>query len=125
MPRIYVIDDDIDLLKVIKSLLLKKGYNVSTFNDWKDAHRNLKISEPQLILLDVFLSGIDGLDVCQKLKSSPYTRHIPILIFSAFPRIAESAIHDYGADDFIAKPFEVGDLIKKVHKILSMKGATA
>lgn len=125
MPRIYVIDDDMDLLKVVKSLLIKKGFDVSTFSDWEIAKNTMKKSEPQLILLDVFLSGIDGLDVCQKLKASPYTKHIPILLFSAFPRIAESAIHDYGADDFIAKPFEVGDLIKKVHSVLSMKGASA
>lgn len=125
MPRIYVIDDDMDLLKVVKSLLIKRGFDVSTFSDWEIANKTMKKSEPQLILLDVFLSGIDGLDVCQKLKASPYTKHIPILLFSAFPRIAESAIHDYGADDFIAKPFEVGDLIKKVHSVLSMKGASA
>jgi DNA-binding response OmpR family regulator len=125
MPRIYVIDDDMDLLKVVKSLLLKRGFDVSTFSDWEVANSSMKIFEPQLLLLDVFLSGIDGLDVCQKLKSSPYTKHIPILLFSAFPRIAESAIHDYGADDFIAKPFEVDDLIKKVHSVLSMKGVSA
>ncbi|HSQ45109.1 MAG TPA: response regulator [Ginsengibacter sp.] len=125
MPRIYVIDDDIDLLKVVKSLLLKRGFDVSIFSDWEAANCSMKIFEPQLILLDVFLAGIDGLDVCQRLKASPYTKHIPILLFSAFPRIAESAIHDYGADDFIAKPFEVGDLIKKVHSVLSMKGVSA
>src|SRR5258708_7154546 len=107
MPRIYVIDDDKDLLTVVKSLLLKKGFNVSTFMDWKIARDAIKHYEPQLILLDVFLAGIDGLEICQKLKSSPFTRHIPILLFSAFPKIAETAIHDYGADDFIAKPFEV------------------
>ena len=125
MPRIYVIDDDTDLLKVVKSLLQKRGFDVSIFCDWEVANNAMKVCEPQLILLDVFLTGIDGLDVCQKLKASPYTRHIPILLFSAFPRIAESAIHDYGADDFIAKPFEVGELIKKVHSVLSMKGASA
>ncbi|HWH63841.1 MAG TPA: response regulator [Ginsengibacter sp.] len=125
MPRIYVIDDDMDLLKVVKSLLQKRGFDVSIFCDWEVANNAMKVCEPQLILLDVFLTGIDGLDVCQKLKASPYTRHIPILLFSAFPRIAESAIHDYGADDFIAKPFEVGELIKKVHSVLSMKGASA
>ncbi|MGH2565599.1 MAG: response regulator [Ginsengibacter sp.] len=125
MPRIYVIDDDMDLLRVVKLLLEKRGFDVSEFSDWEAANNKLKVSEPQLILLDVFLSGIDGLDVCQKLKASPYTKHIPILLFSAFPRIAESAIHDYGADDFIAKPFEVGDLIKKVHSVLSMKGVSA
>ena len=125
MPRIYVIDDDMDLLKVVKTLLVKRGFNVYTFSDWEVANDMMKIHEPQLILLDVFLSGIDGLDVCQKLKASPFTKHIPILLFSAFPRIAESAIHDYGADDFLAKPFEVGDLIKKVHSVLSMKGVSA
>ncbi len=125
MPRIYVIDDDMDLLKVVKSLLQKRGFDVSIFCDWEVANNAMKVCEPQLILLDVFLTGIDGLDVCQKLKASPYTRHIPILLFSAFPRIAESAIHDYGADDFMAKPFEVGELIKKVHSVLSMKGASA
>ncbi len=122
MPKIYVIDDDIDLLRVVKSLLLKKGFNVSTFMDWNVARDAMKLYEPQLILLDVFLSGIDGLDICQKLKASPSTRHIPILMFSAFPKIAEIAIHDYGADDFIAKPFEVSELIKKVHSVLSRKG---
>ena len=122
MPRIYVIDDDKDLLTVVKSLLIKKGFNVSTFMDWRIARDAIKFFEPQLILLDVFLSGIDGLDICQKLKASPSTRHIPILMFSAFPKIAEIAIDDYGADDFIAKPFEVSDLIKKVHSVLSKKG---
>jgi DNA-binding response OmpR family regulator len=122
MPSIFVIDDDKDLLQVIKSLLMKKGFNVWTFMHWNIAKNAMKFFEPQLILLDVFLSGIDGLDICQKLKASAYTRHIPILMFSAFPKIAEIAIDDYGADDFIAKPFEVGDLIKKVHSVLSRKG---
>jgi DNA-binding response OmpR family regulator len=114
-----------DLLKVVKSLLLKRGFDVYTFTDWEIANNSMRIFEPQLILLDVFLAGIDGLDVCQKLKASPFTRHVPILLFSAFPRIAETAIHDYGADDFIAKPFEVGDLVKKIHSVLSMKGVSA
>ncbi|HVZ95607.1 MAG TPA: response regulator [Chitinophagaceae bacterium] len=121
MARVYVIDDDRDLLFVIKSLLLKKGFDISVFSDWDEAEIAIKKAEPQLILLDVFLPGIDGMEVCQKLKRSPYTKHIPVLIFSAFPKIAESAIHDYGADDFIAKPFEVGDLVKKVRFVLSKK----
>ncbi len=121
MPRIFVIDDDKDLLKVVKSLLLKKGFDVSTYSDWDIANIALRKYQPQLILLDVFLSGIDGLDVCQKLKANAATRHIPILMFSAYPRVAETAIYEYGADDFIAKPFELNDLIEKVHGILSHK----
>ncbi len=124
MPRIFVIDDDQDLLKVVKCLLLKKGFEVSTYSDWDVASIALKKYQPQLILLDVFLSGIDGLNVCQKLKENSITRHIPVLMFSAYPRIAEAAIYEYGAEDFIAKPFELNDLISKVHAILSHKNAS-
>lgn len=122
MPRIFVIDDDKDLLSIVKSLLVKRGFNVSVYTDWEVANNDIKKYEPQLILLDVFLSGVDGFDVCQKLKSNYATRHIPVLIFSAYPRVAETAIYEYGANDFISKPFEVNELIRKVHAILSQTG---
>lgn len=122
MPRIFVIDDDKDLLQVVKSLLIKRGFNVSVYSDWESANGDIKKYEPQLILLDVFLSGVDGFEVCQQLKSNFATRHIPVLIFSAYPRVAETAIYEYGANDFISKPFEVNDLIRKVHSILSKTG---
>jgi DNA-binding response OmpR family regulator len=122
MPRILVIDDNKDLLKIVKILLCKRGFDVLTHLDWEVANKSIRLFKPHLILLDVFLSGIDGLDVCQRIKASPYSRHIPVLLFSAFPHIAETGIRDYGADDFIAKPFDVGDLIKKIYSILSRKG---
>ena len=122
MPRIFVIDDDRDLLSIVKSLLIKRGFNVSVYSDWELAYCDIKKYEPQLILLDVFLAGIDGFEICKKLKSNYATRHIPVLIFSAYPRVAETAIYEYGANDFISKPFEVGDLISKVHAILSQTG---
>lgn len=122
MPRIFVIDDDKDLLSIVKSLLIKRGFNVSVYSDWELAYSDIKTYEPQLILLDVFLAGVDGFEICKKLKSNHATRHIPVLIFSAYPRVAETAIYEYGANDFISKPFEVGDLISKVHAILSQTG---
>ena len=109
MPRILIVDDDKDLLAIVKSFLEKKGFDVSIFTEWEKASDSIKTNEPQIILLDVFLSGVDGLEVCKRLKSSSYTRHIPILIFSGYPRVAETAIYEFGADDFIAKPFEVKD----------------
>ena len=124
MPQIFVIDDDNDLLKVVKTILKKQGFAVSTFNDWEDAKDAMVITKPDLILLDVFLPGTDGLDVCQRFKASPYTKHIPILLFSGFPRIAATAIEDYGAEDFLGKPFEVNELINKVQAILAKKGVS-
>lgn len=119
MSKILVIDDDNDLLEVMHSLLSNKGFEVETDSNWESALDKIGAFKPQLIILDVFLSGIDGLEICKKLKSQPETRQIPILIFSAYPRVAEKAIYEYEADDFIAKPFELNDLIQKVHGILS------
>ena len=119
MCKVLVIDDDKDLLDIIQSLLTKRGFDVETDDSWQDGFEKIREFEPQIILLDVFLSGIDGLDICKQLKSNPLTSHIPIVIFSAYPRIAESAIYEYDADDFIAKPFEVNDLVAKMHSVLS------
>ncbi len=124
MPRLLILDDDLDLLTVVKSLLYKKGFKCSVFSEWSNAWQSIKSYDPQLILLDVFLNGVDGLEICKKLKSSAYTRHIPIIVFSSYPRVAETAISEFGADDFIAKPFEVNDLVKKIHKVLSRKHLT-
>jgi two-component system phosphate regulon response regulator PhoB/two-component system alkaline phosphatase synthesis response regulator PhoP len=121
MPKILIIDDDEDLLEITKALLTKKGFDVATYSNWDDAFRDIEIFRPQLILLDVFLNGIDGLDICRQIKTMPRTKHIPVLIFSAYPRVAESVIYEYGADDFIAKPFEVNDLIEKLHSLLSQQ----
>lgn len=121
MPNILILDDDTDLLSVVKSFLRKKGYEVRTFANWQKAWENIKKSKPNLILLDVFLKGMDGMNVCKKLKSTNSTRHIPIIMFSSYPNIEESAINEFGADEFIAKPFEVDDMISKIKNLLSVK----
>lgn len=124
MSKILILDDDLDLVTVVKTLLRKKGFEVFAFTDWQKAWEAVKSFKPNLILLDVFLSGIDGLDVCKKLKSSYFTRNIPIIMVSSYPNIAETAIYEFGADDFLAKPFEVNDMIKKIHHVLSKKHVT-
>ena len=125
MCKVLVIDDDKDLLDIVKSLLTKRGFDVETDDNWQNGFEKIREFEPQIILLDVFLSGIDGLDICKQLKSNQLTSHIPIVIFSAYPRIAESAIYEYDADDFIAKPFEVNDLVAKMHSVLSQPAGLA
>lgn len=119
MPKILLIDDDKDLLEVTQGLLKKRGYEVAINTTWEDALTKIESFKPQIILLDVFLNGVDGLDICKQIKSMPHTRDIPVLIFSAYPRVAQRVIYEYGADDFIEKPFEVNDLIEKVHSVLS------
>jgi len=125
MSKILILDDDLDLLTVIKSLLRKRGFEVLAYTDWQKAWEAVKTYKPNLILLDVFLTDIDGLDVCKKLKSSYFTRNIPVIMLSSYPNIAETAIYEFGADDFLAKPFEVNEMVKKIGQVLSKKHAHA
>lgn len=125
MPRILILDDDKDLLTVVKSLLLRKGFDVFAYSDWGKAWSAIKTCKPQLILLDVFMNGTDGVDACRKLRSSSSTRNIPIIMLSSYPDIAETAINEFGADDFIAKPFETSEIIRKIQGILKKKSASA
>lgn len=122
MPLIYVIDDDKETLGLMKAFLQKKNFEVSTFFNWHVAVSAIKMRQPQLILLDVFLSdNYDGLDLCQKLKLSPYSKSIPVIIISGFCQIAESAINEYGAESFIAKPIVFKEMMQKINSALFKK----
>lgn len=121
MPRILLIDDDKDFLTILKNTLSRKGFEVHAHESWDENIELVNRIKPNLIILDVFLSGIDGLDICKKIKKSPFTKNIPVLIISGFPWISQSAIYEYGANDFIAKPFELNKLLHKIHKIFNRK----
>ena len=117
MSKILVVDDDLDILVVMEILLSMKGFEVDVTAKWENTFDKIKSFNPDLILLDVLISGNDGRTLCKQLKSKSDTKHIPIIMFSAHPSAA-ATINEYGADDFIAKPFDVNDLLAKVNKQL-------
>lgn len=121
MTRVLMIDDDYDLLTVTQKLLKRRGFQTEVCSDWDEARKKIRDFNPNLVVIDVFLENSDGLDICSKLKASPFTRHIPILVVSGFDKIAESAIFEFGADDFIAKPFEMNEMVEKMRHILSRR----
>lgn len=122
MPKVLIIDDEIDLAEITQTLLTKKGYQTEISSGWENALKKLETFQPQVILLDVFLNGIDGLEICKQLKSMPNTKHIPVIVMSAFPQVAEKATtSEYEADDFISKPFEINDLTEKLYSVLIPK----
>ena len=120
MSRILVVDDDLDILVVMEILLTMKGFEVEVTAKWENTFGKVETFKPDLILLDVLISGNDGRTICKQLKSQEDTRHIPIIMFSAHPSAA-ATIADYGANDFIAKPFDVNDLLAKVNTQLTLK----
>jgi DNA-binding response OmpR family regulator len=118
MKKILLIDDDPDVITVLQLLLKKKGYEVATASREEEAYNQVKLFEPDLIVLDVLLSGVDGRTICKKLKNTSASKHIPIIMFSAHPG-AQKNMQDFGADDFISKPFESNKLLERIEAQLS------
>ena len=117
MSKILVVDDDVDILSVMEILLSMKGFDVEVTSKGENTIPKIESFKPDLILLDVLISGHDGRTICKELKANKSTRHIPVIMFSAHPGAA-ATIGDYGADDFIAKPFDVNNLMQKVNNHL-------
>ena len=110
---ILILDDDPDLCTMIRMMLEYKGYAVVEANNEADARKLLGEKQIDLIIMDMLLSGVDGTDVCRRLKNDQTLAQVPILMFSAHPN-AENACMKAGSDDFISKPFEMNDFLGKI-----------
>lgn len=115
--KILVADDDPAILDAIKLMLEFENYEVSITVDGETIYKMEK-DYPDLLLLDIWMSGQDGREICKYLKANPQTRQIPIIMISASRDIMQSA-KDAGADDFIAKPFEMNELLDIVAKFIN------
>ena len=115
---VMVADDDASILDVIEIMLAEVGgYHVETTNDGKTL-LELDKKLPNLILLDLWMSGVDGRDICMHLKANEHTRHVPVIIFSA-NRDIDTIAADAGADDYISKPFQMTELLEKVERLIN------
>lgn len=114
MAKILVADDDPAIVESTAMILEEFGYDVDTTVDGQTIYKMEK-DFPDLLLLDIWMSGQDGREICKYLKNSVITKHIPIIMISASRDIAKSATCS-GADDFLAKPFDMNDLIHKIEK---------
>ena len=110
--KIMVADDDPGILDALMIMLVDAGYDVVTTVNGLTV-RDIGEELPDLILLDLWMSGMDGRDICSHLKAQKRTAHIPIIIFSA-NKDAKNIAVECGADDFIAKPFEMKELLQKI-----------
>ena len=109
-----IIEDDPAILDSVSLLLELEGYQVSTVSDPSGLF-TMEEGFPDLFLLDIWMSGTDGRDVCKFLKQKTSTNKIPVVLISASREIEKSA-KEAGADDFISKPFETSELLEKVRQ---------
>ena len=121
MKRILVVDDEIGALTLIGIMLERGGFEVLKAKNANAALEVLDQDIPDLIILDVMMPGMDGIELCRTLRATPSTENIPVLILSARGD-AESVMRgmDAGATDYLPKPILHHDLVAKVHKMLGM-----
>ena len=118
-PHILVVDDEEDILELVRYNLEKDGYRIETVTTGEDALAAAGRCQPDLVVLDLMLPGVDGLDVCRKLKNEPATAGIPIIMLTAKGEDADIVAGlELGADDYVTKPFSPRVLIARIRAVL-------
>lgn len=115
MQKVLVVDDDPDILTVVSLLLKTHGFEVETVQNAAGTIETVYKFLPEIILLDISLSGYDGREICTQLKSLEDLKHIPIVLFSATPNINYKVCD---ASDFIRKPFDATEMVNVLRKHL-------
>ena len=117
--RVLVVEDDPDIAELVSRYLDKAGYLSSRVTSGREALEAVRSKAPDLIVLDVMLPHIDGLEVCRLLRANDSTAAIPIIMLTARAEEAERIVGlEVGADDYIAKPFSPNELVARVRALL-------
>jgi len=124
--NILVVDDEEDVLELVRYNLDKNGYSIITASSGEEAITLARNKLPDLVVLDLMLPGIDGLEVCKKLKADTRTDHIPIVMLTAKGEETDVVTGlELGADDYVTKPFSPKVLTARIKRILHRTAAKA
>jgi DNA-binding response OmpR family regulator len=113
--KVLVVDDELGILKILGIKLKISGYDVISAMDGEQALDLMESTKPDIMLLDIIMPGMDGFQVLEKMQP---TDHIPVIVLSARAENRSKAI-EMGATDFVAKPFDVHNLVNKIDTVLS------
>ncbi len=117
--KILIVDDEKDIIKMLEYNLKKEGLRTISCNEGEEALRLAAKEHPDLIILDLMLPGIDGLEVCKHLKKEKNTSDIPVIMLTAKTQESDKIIGlELGADDYVTKPFSPRELIARIKAVL-------
>jgi DNA-binding response OmpR family regulator len=118
--KILIVDDENDVRFLLKKGLASKGYNILSASNGEDALVLAKSKQPDLIILDVLMPGMDGPEVDVKLKEDPKTKDIPVMFLTSLYTKKEESVHKYTAGDSVmfAKPYDMDELVAGVEKMI-------
>lgn len=124
--RVLVVDDDPRLLHIVAMYLGIEGYDVATANDGEAGLREVAAQRPDLIICDIMMPGLDGIEVCRRIRANPETAQIPVLMFSALSSDDDvERARLAGANHLITKPFNLVGLGSVVKSFFNAGGASA
>ena len=117
--KILIVEDERDILHLVKHYLEKEGYRVSTAGAGAEGLKLAKAEHPDLLILDLMLPGMDGLEVCKRLRADQPTAALPIIMLTAKAEESDTVIGlELGADDYVTKPFSPKALVARVKALL-------
>lgn len=123
--QILIIEDDRSLAEVLEYNLRQDGYQTTLANDGQDGLRQARLNVPDLVLLDLMLPMVDGLEVCRRLRADPITRNILVLMLTAKAEETDEVVgFSVGTDDYVAKPFSVKVLLERIRALLRRRDGT-
>ena len=117
--KVLIVDDEEHIVELLQFNLVNAGYKVITANNGLDALKKVKENKPDLLLLDLMLPGMDGLDVCKEIKRDKETSKTSIIMLTAKSEELDKILGlELGADDYITKPFSIRELLARVKAVL-------
>jgi DNA-binding response OmpR family regulator len=124
--RALVVEDDPDIGQLLSHYLLKAGFAPDVATSGRDVVQRVRRDRPDVILLDLMLPGLDGLQVCRALRADAATAHIPIIMLTAKGEESDRIVGlELGADDYISKPFSPNEVIARIRALLRRTERTA